>query len=498
MNESHNRTRVAIVGTGFAGLGMAMALKRARRDDFVVFERASEVGGTWRDNTYPGCQCDVPSHLYSFSFRPNPGWSRTYSTQPEIQEYLRTCARESGVMSHVLFDHDVKFSRWDEDECCWVIETTGGTWRADFLISAKGGLSEPAIPDIDGLDHFEGDVVHSGAWDPNLDLTGRRVAVVGTGASAIQIVPRLQPIVEQLSVFQRTPAWVLPHTDRPISDRERAIYRRFPFVQRLMRTFVYLGRELLVFGMAKNTRLLEPLRRYAIANLYKTVKDSALRKKLTPRFAPGCKRLLLSDHYYPALICANVDVVTGPIASIERDAIVTADGVRHEVDAIVFATGFRVTDNPALERLTGPDERSLMEHWAGTGMRAYLGTTVDGFPNLFLMTGPNTGIGHTSLLVMIEAQIGYIIDALRYVDAHSATRFEVRREVLERFNDELRSKMERTVWTQGGCASWYLDDKGRNSTLWPDFTWRFKMATRHFNPVDYVIERTPVSHRTPA
>ena len=498
MEASQNSTRVAIIGTGFAGLGMAIALKRAGRDDFVVFERASQVGGTWRDNTYPGCQCDVPSHLYSFSFRLNPEWSRTYSTQPEIQDYLRACAHESGVLPHVLFDHDVKFSRWDEDESCWVIETSGGTWRADFLISAKGGLSEPAIPDIDGLDTFEGDVVHSGAWDQHLDLTGRRVAVVGTGASAIQIVPRLQPIVEQLSVFQRTPAWVLPHTDRPISDRERAIYRRFPLAQKLVRGLIYFGREMLVFGMAKNTRFLEPLRRYAQANLYKTVKNRDLRKKLTPRFAPGCKRLLLSDHYYPALVCANVDVVTDPIASIERDAIVTDDGVRHEVDAIVFATGFRVTDNPALERLTGSEDRSLMEHWATSGMRAYLGTTVAAFPNLFLMTGPNTGIGHSSLLVMVEAQIRYILDALRYLDAHEAKRFEVRHGVLERFNDELQSKMDRTVWTQGGCASWYLDDKGRNPTLWPDFTWRFKRATRHFNPSDYVIEGASVTKRISA
>lgn len=487
-----NRIKVGIVGTGFSGLGMALALERAGFDDYVVFERASRLGGTWRDNIYPGCQCDVPSHLYSFSFRPNPEWTRTYSTQPEIQNYLERCAREADISSHVLFNHEVKRSQWDEDERYWVVETSGGTWRVDVLITAHGGLAEPAIPEIEGLSSFEGEVIHSAAWDPELDLEGRRVAVVGTGASAIQIVPRVQPKAENLTVFQRTPAWVLPHTDREISDWERRVYRRFPLIQKLMRGLIYCSRELLVFGMAKNPRLLEPLRRYAKAHIGRHIKDRSLRRKLTPRYQPGCKRLLLSDDYYPALSAHNVDLVTEPIARVEPDGIVSGDGCKHQLDSIIFATGFRVTDNPMLERVIGRQGRSLREHWAATGMRAYLGTTVDGFPNLFLMTGPNTGIGHTSLLVMIEAQISYVVKALRALTRQGASTFEVRTEVLERFNEELQSKMTGSVWTHGGCSSWYLDDHGRNATLWPDFTWRFKLATRRFDPDDYVIERQHV------
>lgn len=490
-----DRIKVAIVGTGFSGLGMAIALKRAGIEDFVVFERAARLGGTWRDNIYPGCQCDVPSHLYSFSFRMNPEWTRTYSTQPEINDYLERCAQEAAVSGHVLYNHEVKRSQWDEAEKCWIVETSGGTWRAEHLITAHGGLAEPAIPDIEGLSSFEGEVIHSAAWDPDLDLTGRRVAMVGTGASAIQIVPRIQPAAETLTVFQRTPPWVLPHTDRPISDWERGVYRRFPVTQKLMRALIYCARELLVFGMAKDPRLLEPLRRVAKAHLRKHIKDRSLREKLTPRYQPGCKRLLLSDDYYPALACGNVDLVTEPIARMEPDGLVTSDGRKHELDAIIFATGFRVTDNPMLDRVIGRAGRSLGEHWASTGMRAYLGTMVDGFPNLFLMTGPNTGIGHTSLLVMIEAQISYVVKALRTLARLDASSIEVRVDVLERFNQELQSKMEGSVWTHGGCSSWYLDEHGRNATLWPDFTWKFKLATRRFDPTDYIIERDSLPAR---
>jgi cation diffusion facilitator CzcD-associated flavoprotein CzcO len=484
-----NKVRVAIVGTGFSGLGMAIRLKQAGMHDFVIFERATDVGGTWRDNIYPGCQCDVPSHLYSFSFRPNPGWSRTYSPQPEIRAYLRRCAEEANVLQHVRFQHEVKDARWDEDSSTWVIETTGDTWTADFLVTAHGGLAEPAFPDITGLDSFAGEVIHSAAWDPDLDLTGKKVAVVGTGASAIQIVPRIQPAAGRLTVFQRTPPWVLPHTDRPISDRERALYARFPIVQKLMRGIVYLSREMLVFGMAKRPKLLEPIRALAIRHMKSSIKDRTLRKKLIPRYLPGCKRLLLSDDYYPALSCGNVDLVTDGIDRIESSAIVTRDGTRHELDIIIFATGFNVIDNPVLEHVHGKGGRTLRDHWASTGMRAYLGTLVDGFPNLFLMTGPNTGIGHTSLVVMAEAQMRFILRALKYMDRKRADSLEVRADVLDEFNAQLQAKMRKTVWTQGGCSSWYLDEQGRNPTLWPDFTWKFMLATRRFEPDNFMIGR---------
>lgn len=493
--RSFKRVRVAIIGTGFSGLGAAICLKRKGVEDFVIFERASDVGGTWRDNTYPGCQCDVPSHLYSFSFLPNPDWTRTYSTQPEIWEYLRTCAEKTGVVQHVRFDHEVKSMSWRQDDGCWEIETSQGTWIADCLISAQGGLAEPSVPNIKGLDRFTGRVVHSAAWDPDLELDGLKVAVVGTGASAIQIVPRIQPKVDRLHLFQRTPAWVLPHTDRPISDRERLLYRRVPGLQRALRGFIYLLRETLVLGMAKRPVLLKPLQRLAERHLRNQVPDPELRRKLTPSYSPGCKRLLLSDTYYPALVAEGSELVTDPIQEVSERSIVTADGAEREVDVIVLATGFRVTDNPMWGSVFGRDGKSLSDVWRAGGMRAYLGTTVSGFPNLFFMTGPNTGIGHTSLVVMIEAQINYVVRCLEFMASSNVRSVEVRPEAVVAFNEKLQRRMQRTVWTQGGCSSWYLDEKGNNTTLWPDFTWRFKRATKTFKPDDYLVERSTVDER---
>lgn len=482
------KIEVAIIGTGFSGLGAAMALKREGLDDFVIFERRSGIGGTWHDNRYPGCQCDVPSHLYSFSRRPNPNWSRTYSTQPEIERYLQDCARESEVLPHVRFEHEVLEARWDDEAQVWEIDTNRGTWIARKLIAAHGGLAQPAFPDLAGLDSFSGTVMHSAAWDPEVSLEGKRVAVVGTGASAIQIVPRIQPEVDRLFVFQRTPPWVLPHTDRPISDRERRLYRRFPLAQKAVRAAIYLARETLAVGMTRDPRLLAPLRAIAWRHLKSQVQDRDLRKKLIPGYSPGCKRLLLSNDYYPAVGAPNTELVTEPIRELRGGALVTADGNEREVDVVIFATGFRVLDNPMTERIVGRGDRSLADGWRTTGLRAYLGTTVSGFPNLFLMTGPNTGIGHTSLLVMIEAQVRYVVDCLRFMRERSIDVVDVVPEAVERFNESLQAKMGRSVWTTGGCVSWYLDDHGRNSTLWPDFTFRFRHMTRRFDPAAYALE----------
>lgn len=498
---SPTRIETVIIGTGFSGLGMAMTLKRDGRHDFVVLERRSGLGGTWHDNRYPGCQCDVPSHLYSFSFRPNPNWSRTYSTQPEIERYLETCAEEAGVLPHVHFDHEVLSARWDETERVWVVETNRGTWVAERVIGGWGGLAEPAYPDIPGIDDFEGTVMHSAAWDADVDVAGKRVAVVGTGASAIQIVPRVAETAAQLYVFQRTPAWVLPHTDRPISDRERKLYRRLPLAQKAVRASIYLAREMLAIGMTRNPRFLAPLRALALRHLRSQVRDRALRKKLIPSYSPGCKRLLLSNDYYPALDKPISELVTEPIREMRGNAIVTGDGAEREVDVVVFATGFLVTDNPMANRIVGRDGLSLEDAWRDSGARAYLGTTLTGFPNLFLMTGPNTGIGHTSLLLMIESQFRYVLDCFRYMDERSIGVVDVRADALDRFNEELQRKMARTVWTTGGCSSWYMDDQGRNSTLWPDYTWRFRQMTRRFDPAAYAMQPArPVrrSERVPA
>ena len=479
---------VAIVGTGFGGLGMAISLQK-RGIPFVIFEKADDIGGTWRDNTYPGCQCDVPSHLYSFSFAMNPNWSRTYSPQGEIQAYLRDCTDRYELRPHIRFGHEVVDAAWDDDDKRWRLETSQGPWTARYVVSANGGLSEPAIPRLPGLETFEGTYFHSARWDHSHELAGRKVAVVGTGASAIQFVPHVQPVVEELHLYQRTPAWVLPHTDRPTTEQERRIYRRFPFVQKAVRAAIYGAREMLVFGLAKNTRLLRPLELLGRRHLRDSVPDRRLRKKLTPSFSPGCKRLLLSNNYLPAVSQPNVELVTEGIKEVRPRSIVSGDGTERPVDTIIFGTGFKVTDNPVMDRLRGRDGQSLAKVWTETGLRAYLGTTITGFPNLFLLSGPNTGIGHTSLLVMIEGQIRYITECLSFMDRTGADMVEVRPDVMESFTDEVQAKMDKTVWNSGGCQSWYLDAHGRNTTLWPDFTWRFRLRTRRFDAASYVFDR---------
>lgn len=483
---SPSHVRVAIVGTGFAGLGAAIALER-EGVDYAILERAHDVGGTWRDNTYPGCRCDVPSHLYSFSFAPNPNWSETYSPQPEIFRYLRDTAERFGVVDKVRFGHDVREAAWQQDEQHWRLTTPAGTVTADVVILGNGPLSEPSVPDIPGIDSFQGTMFHSARWDHAYDFKGKRVAAIGTGASAIQFVPEIQPDVEHLTVFQRTPPWVLPHGNRRISPLERAMYRRFPALQRIPRAFVYWSRELFVTGLLRNSKGLARLEALAKRHLLRQVTDRELRAKVIPDYRPGCKRLLLSNDWYPAIQQPNVSVVTEKIVAIGPNSVQTADGVEHEVNCIILGTGFRVTDNPVLNRVLGDDGRSLTDHWKSTGIRAYLGSTVPSFPNLFIMAGPNTGIGHTSLVVMMEAQLNYVVSALKYMDSTGAASVELRRPVMDDYTNWVQRKASATVWNSGGCASWYLDAEGRNTTLWPDYTFKFKQRTKRFDPAKYEV-----------
>ena len=483
--------RIAIIGTGFSGLGMAIRLKQKGIHDFVVLERAEDVGGTWRDNTYPGCQCDVPSHLYSFSFAPNPDWSRTYSEQPEIWEYLRRCSERYGASDHIRFGHEVTEAAWNEDEQHWALETNKGTFTASVVIGGLGPLTEPAVPELPGLDSFRGTTFHSARWDHGHDLDGKRVAVIGTGASAIQFVPRIQPLVGKLEVFQRTPAWVLPHTDRPITRVERRLYRASSPLQRLNRAVVYFSREWLVLAFTVQKRLMKLPQWLARRHMHRQVPDPELRSKLTPNYMIGCKRILLSNDWYPALTKPNVELVTSPIREVRPSSLVTEDGVEHEVDTIIFGTGFHVTDMPAAERLRGRDGVLLSDVWQGSP-QAHLGTAISGFPNLFMLIGPNTGLGHNSMVFMIESQIAYVLDCLGVMEERGLASVEVRPEVQERFNAALQREMRDTVWTAGGCSSWYLDANGRNTTLWPGFTWRFRQITRRFDPAQYVLRtRTP-------
>ena len=478
------RFRVAIVGSGFAGLGMAIRLKQAGIHDFVVLERGREVGGTWRDNSYPGCQCDVPSHLYSFSFAPNPDWTRTFSNQPEIWAYLKRCAEDYGITPHIRFGHDVGSARWDTHAGEWRLETSEGTIAADVFVSGMGALSEPSIPAIPGLDGFEGAAFHSAAWDHDHDLRGKRVAVIGTGASTIQIVPKIQPYVAGLKVFQRTPPWVLPHPDRPTTDLERRVYRALPPAQLAMRAAIYWARETFVLGFMHPRIIENTAERLGRAHLRRQVEDPELRRKLTPSYRMGCKRILISNDYYPALTQPGVELVTDAIAEVSGSSIVTRDGSAHEVDTIILGTGFHVTDLPAAEKIYGRDGRSLTDVWAGR-LEAHAGTTVAGFPNLFWLLGPNTGLGHNSVVFMIEAQIAYVMDALRTMEARGIHAVEPRKDAQTRYNEELQRRMEGTVWTSGDCRSWYLDASGRNRTLWPGATWRFRQRTRRFDIANY-------------
>jgi cation diffusion facilitator CzcD-associated flavoprotein CzcO len=475
-------TTVAIIGSGFSGIGLAIRLNQDGVDDFVVLERNDGVGGTWWANTYPGCACDVPSHLYSFSFAPNPDWTRTYSRQPEIRDYLRRVVEEHGVTPHIRLGCEVQGARWADDH--WAIETSQGPVSAKVLVSAAGPLVEPKLPDFPGLERFQGPAFHSARWDHSASLKGKRVAAIGTGASAIQFVPKIAPDVEQLHVFQRTPPWVMPHSARPITRTERRLFRLFPPLQRLVRGGIYTAREILVLGFVKRPRAMKLLERVSSRHMERSLPPELI-EKARPNYRLGCKRILPSNDWYPALARDNVELVTDAVAEVRERSIVTADGTEREVDAIVFGTGFHVVDMPVGQMVTGRDGMTLADVWNGSP-RAHLGATVPGFPNFFIMLGPNTGLGHSSMVYMLESQLAFVIGALRELRARNASTVEVRGEVVDKYNAEIQERLNGTVWNTG-CRSWYLDAQGRNPTLWPDWTWRFRQVTAHFDPAQYEL-----------
>lgn len=499
MYEHHD---VAVIGAGFAGLGAAIRLRQAGRNDFVILERAESIGGTWRDNDYPGAGCDVPSHLYSFSFAPNPEWTRSFSRQPEIQSYLEGCVRRYRLEPTLRTGHEMLSAEWDQATTRWRLRTSRGAFSARVLVVGAGPLSEPKLPSLPGLDSFAGTMFHSSRWDHGHRLAGERVAAVGTGASAIQFVPRIAPVADRLYVFQRTPPWIAPRADRAITAGERWLYRHLPVARQAARAGIYTAREALAIGMTLRPGLLAGLEQVATRHLHRQVADPELRAALRPDYRMGCKRILLSNDYYPALTRDNTELVGTGIEAVGPGSIRTTDGREREVDTIIFGTGFEATRPPIAEAIVGRDGLPLTKVWAD-GMRAYRGTTIAGFPNLFMLIGPNTGLGHTSMVYMIESQLNYLLSALSTMDTHNVAAVEIDAGAQDAYNDTLQRRMRSTVWTTGGCASWYLDGQGRNTTLWPSFTWRFRQLTRRFDPRGYHLTPVPdqearCPHPTPA
>ncbi|WP_420455626.1 alpha/beta hydrolase fold domain-containing protein [Rubrivirga sp.] len=474
---------VAIVGTGFGGIGAAVRLMQEGVEDVVLFERADAVGGVWRDNTYPGAACDVESHLYAFSFAPNPDWSRRFSPQAEIRAYLEDVAERFGVLPHIRFGHDVRDATWDDDAARWRIETSRGPFTADVLVAAPGGLAEPRLPEIPGLDTFQGDVMHTARWDDAVEVDGRAVAVVGTGASAIQVVPPLQRVAETLTIYQRTPPWIIPRRDGPFSRAARERFRQRPALQRALRTSLFGYHE--TYGLAFRHPWIARQAEAVMArrHLRAQVPDPALRRVLTPDYRLGCKRILLSDDYYPALTRPNVTVVDGALVEVRERETVGADGVARPTDVIVFATGFYATEMPFGQHVAGRDGRRLSEVW-GRSPTAHLGTTVAGFPNFFLIQGPNTGLGHSSVVLMAEAQIEHVANAVGAMRRHSLASVEPTAEAQQAWVDEVDRRAEGTVWTSG-CESWYLDETGRNAAIWPGSVPAFRRRVAPFDPSEY-------------
>jgi len=470
---------VAIVGSGFSGLGMAILLQQAGITSYAVLEKADRIGGTWRENTYPGAACDIPSHLYSFSFAPNPTWTRSFSQQAEILAYLEHVADEHRLRPHLHFHAEVTAARWDGR--AWTLTCKDGrTVRARSLVLGNGALHVPAYPDIAGLTDFQGPCFHSARWDHSVDLTDKRVAVIGTGASAIQFVPQIAPKVRQLHLFQRTPAWVVPKPDHPIGRAARALYARAPGLQRLLRAGLYWQHELrfLAFNRPRLMALAEPLARRHIA---RNIKDPALRAALTPNYRMGCKRILPSNDFYPAVARANVELVTDPITRVEPTGVRTGDGRLREVDVILLGTGFRISDYLSAIEVVGEHGRELNASWQHNPA-TYLGITVAGFPNLFLLMGPNTGLGHNSMIFMIEAQARYALQGIQALRTRET--LAVRPDVQRAFVQELERRYARTVWASG-CRSWYQAPDGRNAALWPGFTVDYWLRTRTLDLDDY-------------
>jgi cation diffusion facilitator CzcD-associated flavoprotein CzcO len=484
-----------VVGGGFAGIGAAVMLRRAGYRDVTVFERGERVGGVWNHNTYPGAACDVPSHLYEFSFEPNPRWSRRFAPQAEIQAYVEDVARRHGVLDTVRTSTEVTAARWDEERSVWLLETSAGAHEADVLLTACGQLSVAKMPSIPGLESFAGPAFHTSQWRHDVDLAGKRVAVVGTGCSAIQAVPAIQPVVGQLDIYQRSPGWTMSKMDFAYSERVQRLFERFPVVQRIDRLAIFLFMEYGALGMTGRRWALQPLRAMARRQIDKAIKDGELRDAVTPRDELGCKRLMLTDEWYPTLTKPNVELISEPVAAVTEGGVRLKDGSERPADVLVLATGFQAHGFVAPMEIVGRSGRTLAEEWAHVP-RAYLGMSVPGFPNMFLLYGPNTNGGTGSVIYTIEAAVNHVIAALGELDRAHARRIEVRRQAAEDFDRELRAALARTVW-HTGCTSWYVDENGNDPNQWPWLWSTYRRRTARISPGAYELS-APAGQLAPA
>ncbi|MGV0737789.1 FAD-dependent oxidoreductase [Mycobacterium syngnathidarum] len=479
---------VVVIGAGFAGLCAAITLRRNGIDNFVILEKGDDVGGTWRENTYPGAACDVMSHMYSFSFAPKTDWTRGYARQPEILDYLRDVTESHDLRRSIRFGVEVVSEVFDDDGDQWTVTSESGeVFTARVVIAGTGPLHIPNIPALLGADRFAGSTFHSARWDHSLDLAGKRVAVIGTGASAVQFIPRVAERAAHVDVFQRTPSWVLPKLDRQILGLEQTACRAIPGLRRLMRAGIYFSHEALI-GVFLKPKYMPIVRSVAKAHLRRQVRDPWLRAQLTPDYEIGCKRIVMDNQFYPALQRANVSLVTKPIEAVTSSGIRTADGVDHGVDVIVYGTGFKVADKYVDQTIVGSGGTTVQQLWRN-GPQAYLGMATHGLPNYFMLMGPNTGVGNQSIVFMIEAQARYIAAILRAMRDYTSTRVEVKSHVQQQFNRNLQRASHGTVWTSGGCRSWYLDDDGVNRAIWPGSTLSYWRTTRAINLADFEFTR---------
>lgn len=481
---------IVIIGTGFSGMGAAMKLRQSGREDFVILEKAHDVGGTWRDNTYPGCECDIPSHMYSFSYELNPEWSKSFSGQEEIWAYMRKVADEQGIRPYINFGVEVTGAEWDEDRSIWTVRTrSGDDYEARVVVAGVGGLHIPNIPEITGADSFEGPRFHSAQWDHSVDLKGKKVVVIGTGASAIQFVPIIAQETEQLTVFQRTPAWVLPKKDKPTPEWRKKLFATVPGATRAYRNALYWTLEARAIAFNGHVNFLPIAEKIVKRYIDKTIPDPELRAKLTPDYRLGCKRVLQSNTYYQTYLRDDVELNTDGVKEIVADGVIDSNGVKHEADIIIYGTGFHVIDAFDYLDIKGKSGVDLATQFREQGVETYMGMTIHGFPNLYFMLGPNTALGHNSVVFMIEQQTKFIIRMLDEMDRRGATSAEPTKAAQDEFNEEIQRLVEKGIWTQGGCTSWYLDSQGKNRTIWPKFTFQYWWETRKVNSPDFVWEK---------